>query len=304
MSLRLTILGTSSALPTSDRYPTAHVLNVHERLYLIDCGEGTQMQLRRYRIRFSQINHIFISHLHGDHFFGLYPLLSSFNLMGRKLPLHIFAPEPIKDMLTRHLADFDINLGYDLIIKQLSGDKLKLIHDDRHVEVYSFPLKHRVTTYGFLFREKEKDRKLIKQKIAELSLTIEEIGRLKKGNDITRDNGVVLHSDELTVPSPRGGSFAFCSDTCYFPGLPGFVRGVDILYHEATFGDDNQALAAQTGHSTAKDAARVATEAGAGRLLIGHFSARYRSPALLEEEAKQLFPAAEAAVEGSTYETT
>lgn len=302
MSFRLTILGTSSALPTSDRSPTAHVLNVHERLFLIDCGEGTQMQMRRYHIRFGKINHIFISHLHGDHFFGLYPLLSTYNLMGRKTPLNIFAPAPIEEMLNRHLADFDINLAYELIIHPLTGRALKLILSDKHVEVFSFPLRHRVTTYGFLFREKTADRNIIKSSIKEHGLTIAEISLLKKGKDILRESGELIPCDEVTIPPPAPASFAFCSDTGYFPKLSSFVAGVGLLYHEATFGEEHDALARQTGHSTARHAATVAKEAGVHRLLLGHFSARYKSPALLEEEARKIFPATEAALEGHTYD--
>jgi ribonuclease Z len=302
MSFRLTILGTSSALPTSDRYPTAHVLNVHERLFLIDCGEGTQMQMRRYRIRFGRINHIFISHLHGDHFFGLYPLLSTFNLMGRKTPLHIYAPAPAEDMIVRHLADFDINLAYELVVHTLAGRTFRPILDDRRVEVFSFPLKHRVTSFGFLFREKMPDRNIIREKITEHCLSIAEIGRLKKGEDIMREGGELISLDEVTIVPRQPSSYAFCSDTSWFPRLSSFVSGVDLLYHEATFSDENEALAKKTGHSTARHAATVARDAGVRRLILGHFSARYKSSATLEEEARQVFPASEAAREGNTYE--
>jgi ribonuclease Z len=302
MAFRLTILGTSSALPTSDRYPTAHVLNVHERLFLIDCGEGTQMQMRRYRIRFGKINHIFISHLHGDHFFGLYPLLSTFNLMGRKTPLHVYAPAPAEDLIARHLKDFDINLAYELVLHTVSGKTVRPVLDDKRVDVFSFPLKHRVKSYGFLFREKMPDRNIIREKISEFNLTIAEIARLKKGEDITREGGEVVMAGEVTHIPRKPASYAYCSDTGWFPKLATYVRGVDLLYHEATFSDESEALAARTGHSTARHAATVALDAGAGRLILGHFSARYKSPAILEEEARQVFPAAEAASEGATYE--
>ncbi|MFZ2287571.1 MAG: ribonuclease Z [Bacteroidales bacterium] len=302
MSFRLTILGTSSALPTSDRSPTAHVLNVHERLFLVDCGEGTQMQMRRYHIRLGKINHVFISHLHGDHFFGLYPLLSTFNLMGRKTPLHLYAPAAAGEMIARHLTDFDINLAYELVVHPLSGRTLRPVLDDRRVEVFSFPLKHRVRTYGFLFREKPPDRNLIREKISEHGLTIAEIVRLKRGEDIMREDGVLIRSDDVTLMPRRPASYAFCSDTGWFPKLSSYVTGVDLLYHEATFGDENEKLAKKTGHSTARHAATVARDAGVKRLLLGHFSARYRSPSVLEDEARQVFPDAEAACEGNTYE--
>jgi len=302
MSFRLTILGTSSALPTSDRYPSAHVLNVHERLFLIDCGEGTQMQMRRYKLRFSKINHIFISHLHGDHLFGLYGLLSSLNLMGRKQPLNIYAPAPFEELITRHLSDFDIHLGYELKISHLKGKTPRMILNDKRVIVTSFPLKHRVAAFGFLFREKENDRKIVKEKISEHKLTISEIALLKRGEDIQRDNGELISNSDVTADPPAPRSYAYCSDTSYFKKLATYVKGVDLLYHEATFSHDLLALARQTGHSTAVQAAMTARDAEAGRLIIGHFSARYRYISDLEEEAKEIFPATEAAKEGSFYD--
>jgi ribonuclease Z len=302
MSFRLTILGTSSALPTSDRYPTAHVLNVHERLFLIDCGEGTQMQMRRYHIRLSRINHIFISHLHGDHFFGLYPLLSTWNLMGRKNPVSLYGPAPIEELVTRHLADFDINLAYELKIHTVTGNSLRRILDDKRIEVFSFPLKHRITSYGFLFREKIADRNIIREKIEEFKISIAEIGRLKKGDDVIRESGEVILCNDVTMAPPEPVSFAFCSDTGYFTGLAKYVRGVDLLYHEATFDDEHDSLARETGHSTARHAATVALEAGVKKLILGHFSARYKSPETLVEEARQVFPQTEAAREGNTYD--
>ncbi len=301
MSFRLTILGTSSALPTSDRYPTAHVLNVHERLFLIDCGEGTQMQMRRYRIRFGKINHIFISHLHGDHFFGLYPLLSSFNLMGRKTPLHLYAPAPVEDLVSRHLSDFDIHLGFGLEIHTLGSRDCTLILNDKRVEVFSFPLRHRIPSCGFLFREKRAERNIIPGMIGKHGLTIAEIALLKRGNDIVREDGEVVSFETVTVPPPEPVSYAFCSDTAWFKELPEYVRGVDLLYHEATFGDDNEELAVKTAHSTARHAATVARDAGAKKLLIGHFSARYKSVDILEKEAREVFSATEAAREGTAY---
>lgn len=302
MSFKVTILGTSSALPTSDRYPSAHVLNVHERLFLIDCGEGTQMQMRRFRLRFAKINHIFISHLHGDHIFGLYPLLSSLNLMGRKEKLNIYAPEPFEELITRHLADFDINLGYELLIHPLKGSKPRLILNDRRVEVTSFPLRHRVKAYGFLFREKTGENKIKKDKISEFHFTVAEMIKLKRGEDLLRDDGSVIFANEATVPPPSPRSYAYCSDTGYFKKLASYVEGVDLLYHEATFGSEHAALARQTGHSTAGQAAMVALEARVRRLIIGHFSARYRSPDILEAEARVIFPSTEAATEGKCFE--
>jgi ribonuclease Z len=271
-------------------------------LFLIDCGEGTQMQMRRWKIRFGKINHIFISHLHGDHFFGVYPLLSTYNLMGRKTPLHLYAPAPAEAMIARHLADFDINLGYELTVHTVAGRSMKSILDDRRVEVFSFPLKHRIPSYGYLFREKTPDRNMIREKIEEFGLTVEEIGMARKGKDIIREGGEIIPFIDVTLVPRQTVSYAFCSDTGWFRKLSSYVTGVDLLYHEATFGDDNEALALKTRHSTARHAATVAHDAGVKRLLLGHFSARYRSPAQLEEEARQVFPETEAAREGITYE--
>jgi ribonuclease Z len=259
------------------------------------------MQMRRYRIRFGKINHIFISHLHGDHYFGLYPLLSSFNLMGRKTPLHLYAPEPVEELTRRHLSDFDINLGFELVIHSLKSRECSLILNDKRVEVFSFPLRHRIPSYGFLFREKRAERNIIPEMIGKHGLTIAEIALLKQGSDIVREGGEPVICKEVTLPPPEPVSYAFCSDTAWFPELSEYVRGVDLLYHEATFGDDNEDLAHKTGHSTARHAATVARDAGVKRLVIGHFSARYRTVEGLEEEARQVFAATEAAREGASY---
>jgi ribonuclease Z len=302
MSFHLTILGTSSALPTSERYPTAHVLNAHERLFLIDCGEGTQMQMRRYRIRFGKISHIFISHLHGDHMFGLYGLLSTFNLMGRKEPVWLYGPLDLEPLMKRHFADFDINLNFEIKFKGLSGKQPELILDTKKLTVTALPLKHRVPCYGYLFREKEADRKIIKEKIEEYTISIKDISAIKKGADLILENGTVIPNDELTIPPQRPKSYAFCSDTKYFKTLHNYVKGVDLLYHEATFDKNKTDLAHETGHSTASEAAVVAKEAGVKRLIIGHFSARYKDPLLLEAEAREIFPDTIAAIDGTTYE--
>jgi len=302
MSFRLTILGTSSALPTSERYPTAHVLNVHERFYLIDCGEGTQMQMRRYKIRFGKIANIFISHLHGDHMFGLYGLLSTLNLMGRRETLNLYGPANLERLMNQHFTDFDIHLNYDIKFTGIEGNKQKVILDTKNITVTAFPLKHRVPAFGYLFSEKEADRKIIKEKIQEYHLSISNIAAIKKGADYTNADGTVIDNKELTIDPPAPKSYAFCSDTMYFKKLPSFFKGVDLLYHEATFDRSKTELAHQTGHSTAAEAATVALEAGAKRLVIGHFSARYRDSSILESEAREIFPATDAAKEGTTYD--
>lgn len=303
-AMKLTILGSSSALPTSERYPSAHVLNVHERLYLVDCGEGTQIQLRKNHLRFGRLDHIFISHLHGDHVFGLYGLLSTFSLMSRVAPLNLFAPGNYRSMLMSHLSDFDIKLGFEINFIPLERKDPVVILDNKHLSVLAFPLQHRIPSYGFLFRQKPPLRNVIKEKIVEYNIPGIRIPSIKNGEDYVATNGDVIKNDELTYPPPEPLSYAYCSDTKYFPRLAQYVKGVTMLYHEATFDEAHRNLAEITGHSTSVDAARVAGEAGARELIIGHFSARYRSADILVEEAKQIFPLTRAAIDGKTYQIT
>lgn len=300
--MKLTILGSSSALPTSERYPSAHVLNAHERLYLIDCGEGTQIQLRRSKIRFGKINHIFISHLHGDHVFGLYGLLSTFSLMSRLAPLHLYAPENYRNILLSHLADFDIKLGFEIDFIPLNSNDPVQVLNDKYLTVTAFPLKHRVPCFGFLFREKPHLRNVIKEKIVEYGIPGVRIPSIKSGDDYLTPDGKIISNYELTFPPPEQLSYAYCSDTKYFSRLASFVKGTTLLYHEATFDTSLAELAEVTGHSTTLQAARLAGEAEAKTLVIGHFSARYRDINFLVEEARTIFPKTFAAIDGKTYE--
>lgn len=300
--MKLTILGSSSALPTSERYPSAHVLNARERFFLIDCGEGTQMQIRKAKIRFGKINHIFISHLHGDHVFGLYGLLSTFSLMGRIAPLHLYAPANYEGMLRSHLNDFDIRLAFEINFVRLAGNDPVLVLNDKFLTVTAFPLQHRVPSYGFLFREKPHDRNVIKEKIAVYGIPGVRIPAIKKGEDYTTPEGKVIKNEELTYPPPPQLSYAYCSDTKYFSRLASFVKDVTLLYHEATFDKSLSELALMTGHSTTTDAAKVALESGAKKLIIGHYSARYRDISILVDEAREIFPETIPAIDGKTYE--
>jgi ribonuclease Z len=302
MPMKLTILGSSSALPTSERFPSAHVLNAHERLFLIDCGEGTQMQLRKNRIRFGKINHIFISHLHGDHVFGLYGLLSTFSLMGRATPIHLYAPANYHNILLSHLRDFDIHLNFEIYFKPLSGNDPVKILDDKYLTVTSFPLEHRVPAFGFLFREKPRDRNIIKEAITKYEIPGVRIPAIKQGEDFIAKDGMVIKNEEITIPGPKPLSYAYCSDTKYFKRLESFVKGVDLLYHEATFDMSMTELASITGHSTTSDAARAASGADVRALIIGHFSARYRDINPLVDEARAIFPDTFAAIDGQTYD--
>ncbi|MCX6333099.1 MAG: ribonuclease Z [Bacteroidia bacterium] len=300
--MKLTILGSSSALPTSERFPSAHVLNAHERLYLIDCGEGTQMQLRKNKIRFGKINHIFISHLHGDHLFGLYGLLSTFSLMGRATPLHLYAPENYHDILFSHLSDFDIHLNYELDFIPLSGKDQIIILDDKYLTVTSFPLEHRVPAFGFLFKEKPYDRNITREAIEQYEIPGVRIPAIKKGEDYITKDGTVIKNEDITIAGKESLSYAYCSDTKYFKRLASFVKGVDLLYHESTFDMSMEELALTTGHSTTSDAAKTAENAGVKALIIGHFSARYRDINPLVEEARTIFPHTFPAIDGHTYD--
>jgi ribonuclease Z len=300
--MKVTILGSSSALPTSGRYPSAHVLSAHERLFLIDCGEGTQMQLRKTRSRFSKINHIFITHLHGDHVFGLYGLLSSFSLMDRKSPLHLYAPAKYETLLKSHLSDFDINLSFEIDFIPLSGKDPVQILDDKYLTVTAFPLQHRIPAFGFLFREKTTDRNIIKECIDKYKIPTVRIRAIKKGEDFITEDGTIIKNEELTLPPPKPLSYAYCSDTKYFKRLASFVKGVSLLYHEATFDKTKNDLAKMTGHSTTTDAAKTALDAQAEALIIGHFSARYKDINPLVDEARTIFPETYPAIDGKTYE--
>ena len=300
MEFRITILGSSSALPTSTRYPSAHVLKAHERFFLIDCGEGTQMQLRKNHIRLSRINDIFISHLHGDHIFGLYGLLSTLNLTGRESPLRLYAPEAFGTMLFSHLGDFDIMLRYEIEFIPLGGKDPKRIYEDKHITVSTIPLVHRIPAYGFLFREKEKPRNIRKEIIPLYNIPLAAIPAIKRGEDFITREGTLIPNSDLTIDPPETRSYAYCSDTSYFKRLSAMVKGVDLLYHESTFASDNSELAAISGHSTAADAATVARDAGAEQLIIGHFSARYRETSQLLMEAKSIFNNTIAAEDGLT----
>ncbi len=299
--MKVTVLGSSSALTTSQRYPSAHVLTAHGRMFLIDCGEGTQMQLRKCSIRFGRINDIFISHLHGDHVFGLYGLLSTFNLMGRTNPIRLHAPANYDLLLRSHLSDFDIHLNFEIVFVPLQGNDPAIVYEDKHLTVAAFPLKHRIQAYGFVFREKPADRNIIKEKIEEYSIPSYRIPGIKKGQDFVNDEGMVIKNDEITVPPPKPLSYAYCSDTMYFARLSSFVKGVDLLYHEATFDGSMEKLARKVMHSTTLDAAKTALKANAGTLMIGHFSARYDDVTSLVEEARTIFPSTIPAIDGNTY---
>ena len=302
MDFSLTTLGTASALPTVNRYPSAHVLNVHGRLFLIDCGEACQIQLRRYNIPFNKIEEIFISHIHGDHVFGIFGLLSTFSMLGRTKELRIFAPEGFGEILGFYMRVFGEGVKYNIAHIVLNAKEPTLIHETKSVRVYAFRLNHRIDTYGFLFREKTPPRNIYKDKIEEVALTRYEIARLKEGEDIIRRDGSVLESDKYTYQPYISRSFAYCCDTAPFAALSEYVKGVDMLYLEATFMEDMSEMAHDTYHSTAAQSARCALDAGVERLIIGHFSSRYKSVTPLLAQAKEIFPETYFAQEGIKFE--
>ncbi len=260
------------------------------------------MQLRKNRIRFGKINHIFISHLHGDHVFGIYGLLSTLSLMGRQQPLHLYAPGKYKNILLSHLLDFDIRLSFEIDFTPLSGNDPVLVLDDKYVRVTAFPLQHRVPAFGFLFREKPGLRNIIKEYIEKFNIPHVRIPAIKQGADYITPDGVTVKNTDITHDPPKTLSYAYCSDTLYFSRLASFVKDVDLLYHEATFDANLSSLALTTGHSTTLDAAKTALDANAKDLVIGHFSSRYRSIDPLVEEARSIFQRTYPAIDGKTYE--
>lgn len=302
MTFELTILGSGSALPTSRRYPTAQALNVLERFFLIDCGEGTQLQLRNAKFRMSKINNIFISHLHGDHVFGLFGLLSTYNLLGRKNTLTIHGHPEIKSIIDFYYKQFAEELQYKIEIAPINSRAYQLIMEDKAVEVYAFPLKHRVSAWGYLFKEKERDLNIDKEMIQKYDLGIKDILRIKAGENFTDGQGVVIPNSELTTLPPAPRAFAFCSDTAYYERVVKWIEGVDLLYHEATFADAERKIAKQTAHSTTSQAATIAKKANVGRLIIGHFSNRYKNMEPLLVEARSIFPETYLAEDLDTYQ--
>ncbi len=298
--ITIQILGSGAATPTLSRGVTAQYINFNERRILVDCGESTQLQLRKFGVKFQRLQYIFISHLHGDHYLGLPGLLASMHLLGRVNDLHVYGPPELETIINHQFELTHVKLCYKIIFHAVSCKEKTVIFEDNLMTVSAIPLKHRIPCYGYLFEEKEKERGMIKEAVEKFKLTIPEILALKKGEDIKRGEQVIL-SREVTTDPPKIKSYAFCTDTKYISDLHESIMGVDILYHEATFLEKEKDRAKATFHSTALQAARVANAAGAKQLLLGHFSARYKSTEELELEAKTVFDQTVCVNDGDKY---
>ncbi len=302
MKFELRILGCSAATPANGLHPTAQVLNVHEQLFLIDCGEGTQMRMLEHSVRARKINHIFISHLHGDHYFGLLGLLTSFALNGRTEPLNIYSPQGLEKLIRPLL--WPENEPFPLIFKEVDTNTSTLIFKSKVLEVYSIPLEHRVPTSGYIFKEKKQARKMLKKAIDKYNIPFTTIPDIKNGADFTQEDGSVIPNSELTLDSPSPRSYAYCSDTIYKEDIIPIIQGVNMLYHESTFLHEDIEKAIKTKHTTAFEAAKIALKASAKKLLLGHFSARYKELDPLLIEAKSVFQNTQLAIEGKVYTIT
>jgi ribonuclease Z len=300
--MKLTILGCYAATPRTITNPTSQVLEIKNRMFLIDCGEGTQVQLRKNKIKFSKINQVFISHLHGDHFFGLIGLISTFSLLGRTTDLHIYGPKGIKVIILLQLRLSNSWTNYDLYFHELESEVSETIFEDDKVVVTTIPLKHRVYTNGFLFQEKIGERKLNMDAVLNHEIESCYFQKIKNGKDITLEDGRIISNSILTFDPIQPKSYAFCSDTVYHEAIVPIIENVDVLYHESTFLESEDALALKTLHSTAKQAARIALKANAKQLILGHYSTRYDSITVFQEEAKTIFPEVLLADDGKTFE--
>lgn len=302
MDFKVTMMGTASAMPVRDRNQSAQVLQVHGRLFLIDCGEGVQGQFLKYRVPMMKLESVFISHIHGDHVFGLFGLLSTLGMRGRTDPLHIYAPASFGPILRFFLSYYGDGLRYGIPFHPLAMKAPETVFSTRTVEVLAFPLNHRIETFGYLFREKEPPWNVRKAAIAQCGLTLTEIGTLKRGEDVLRGDRQRIAVSEAAYKPYVPRSYAYCSDTAPFPEEAAWVRGVDILYHEATYLAEYAEEAVRRHHSTTLDAARCACAAGAGRLVVGHYSSRERDAARYEAECRTLFPESYAASDGDVFE--
>jgi ribonuclease Z len=301
LSFKLTILGSSGALPAYGRFPSSQYLTIQNHHFLIDSGEGTQLRLAQFGIGIHKINRIFISHLHGDHYLGLTGLIFSMHLQKREADLHLYSFRGLEEILLAQFKHSKSSLNYKIIFHPLTPEKAERIFEDDTITIDTVPLVHKISTSGFIFREKIKSLRMDKSKVG--TLLLQHIVKLKAGEDVSDDEGnVLLRSKDYTLSPRPSFSYAYCSDTQPDENITKLIRGVDILYHEATFLEDEKGKARETRHSTAAEAAEVARQAGAGKLIIGHFSARYKDLGPVLEEAKKIFENTALAIEGESFE--
>jgi len=299
--MQLTILGCHSATPRANAHPTAQILDINGELMLIDCGEGTQVQLRKQKVKFSRLSHIFISHLHGDHYFGLIGLLSTFSLLSRTAELHIHAPKGLEEIIKLQLKTGHSYMSYPLIFHTLASSKPEMILDNEKLTVETIPLDHRIYTNGFLFKAKAGDRKLLIDKVLDLNIDKAYYKSIVKGKDVETKDGELINNKDITEDPKPALSYAFCSDTAFKPNIVPQITGVSLLYHESTFLEEQEHLCNKTKHSTAKQAGIIAQKAQVHKLILGHFSARYKDLSLFEKEAKVVFDNAENAETGKIF---
>lgn len=301
MSFKITILGSSGALPAYGRHPASQLVEIQNRFFLVDCGEGAQMQLMRMQVNFHRINHIMISHLHGDHYLGLMGLIFTMHLQRRINDLHIYSHRGLDEIITTHLRYSRSAPNFKLVFHLLEKGIREIIFEDEVLTVATIPLSHKIRCSGFLFKEKIKPRRIDKEKLPQ-GLLVQQIANLKNGHDIHDDTGAILYTNKsLTFEPRKSRSYAYCSDTIFDEGLAHQLKNIDLLYHEATFMTDEESKARDTNHSTAKQAAMIAKLAEANKLLLGHFSARYKDLAPMLEEAKSIFINTELAIEGEEF---
>ena len=300
--MKLNILGCYSATPRTFTNPTSQVLEINNHIFLIDCGEGTQVELRRHKIKFNRIKHIFISHLHGDHFFGLVGLISTFRLLGRDTELHIHSPKGLKEVITLQMKLANSWTNYKLTFHELTNKNSEIVFEDDKVEVHTIPLDHRIYTNGFLFKEKLGDRKLDMNAVLNEDIDVSYYRKLKQGFDVTNEAGVLVKNESVTLPPNKPKSYAFCSDTAYSESIIPIIKDVDVLYHESTFLEQNAKLAAPTKHSTAKQAASIAKQANVGQLILGHYSTRYDDLNVFKTEAQTIFENVKLGDDGKIFE--
>lgn len=301
MNFELRILGSNSALPAHNRFPTSQYLNIRNQHILIDCGEGTQIQLQKYKVKSSKIDKIFISHLHGDHIYGLPGLISSYNLNHRTDPLHIYTPKGLAEIMHTILKHSGSVLNFPLEFHEVAPENGVLVFENEEIEVHSLEMYHRIPCCGYVFREKKEKRKINKEKIKDIDIPLDWFDRLKDGEDFIDQNGSIIPNDTLTDPPPLQRSYAFCTDTSYNEALIPHIKQVDLLYHEATFKKENLERAAETFHSTTEQAAQIAKLAEVKKLILGHYSSRYEDLSSLKKEAEEIFEPSDLGLEGKQF---